>query len=131
MTALPKTASGRSNATLAVVRAEGHVDRSGIEACDYLLSVAGAEMRGAVVDLTAATHLDFRAVEILAARRTKLKARGLELAVAAGKEEVRHAIRVGAGAEIPVLVTMDEAMSFVRGDASMVVGAGAAKHRSR
>ena len=136
MTALPKTSQpkpspGRANARLAVVRAEGHVDRSGIEACDYMLSMAGIEMRGAIVDLTAATHLDYKAVEILSARRTKLKARGLELVVAAGKEEVRHSIRMGAGAEIPVLLTMDEAMAFVRGDASMVVGAGASKSRSR
>lgn len=110
---------------LAVVRAEGNVDRAGIEALDYLIMRAG-DVRGAVVDLSHATHVDYRATSILVARRRQLKARGGELAVAAGRREVRDVLRASGGGDVTVFVTVDEALAFVRGDAE-VARAGAAK----
>ena len=106
---------------LAVVKAEGVVDRAGIEACDYLITRAGPDTKGAVVDLTQATHVDYRATVILVARRRVLKAKGGELAVAAGSRSVRDIIRASAGSELQVFPTVDEALSYVRGDGEVAV----------
>lgn len=109
---------------VAVVRAEGEVDRAGLEACDYVLS--GVSGRTAVVDLSQATYVDFKAVGILVARRRVLKAKGGELAIAAGAEKVRHMLRVSAGNDVQVFPTVDEATAYVRGE-GVVVGASARK----
>jgi len=119
---------GDSN--VALVRADGEVDRAGIEACDYLLSKAGEETTGAVVDFSRATHVDYRATPLLVARRRVFKARGGELAVAAGRADVRNILRASAGAEIPVFSTLEEAVAYVRGEAD-VVAAGAVKQSRR
>ena len=116
--------------SVATVRAVGVVDRPGIEACDYLLSKAGEQASGAVVDLSQATHFDYRATTILVARRRVFKARGGELAVAAGRADVRNILRASAGSEIPVFATVDEAVAFVRGEGD-VVTAGASKQMKR
>jgi anti-anti-sigma factor len=109
---------------LAIVKAEGNVDRAGIEACDYLITRAGQDTKGAVVDLTQATHVDYRATVILVARRRVLKARGGELAIAAGSRSVRDIIRASAGSELQVFPTVDEALAYVRGDSELTVVAG-------
>jgi anti-anti-sigma factor len=105
---------------VATVEAKGEVDRAGIEACDYLLSQAADQVMNAVLDLSDATYFDYRAAPILVARRRFLKARGGELAIAAGRAEVRNILRAVAGSEIPVFVTMEEAMAYVRGEADLV-----------
>lgn len=119
----PAAADKARDARIALVRAEGVVERAGIEACDYLLSRAGDDVKGAVVDLSLATHLDYKAVVILVARRRVLRARGADLAVAAGLRDVRHILRAAAGAELPVFPTVEEAQAYVRGDAAMAVAA--------
>lgn len=116
---------------LAVVRAEGVVDRAGLEACDYLITQAGPDIRGAVVDLSQATHVDYRATVILVARRRVLKAKGGELAVAAGRREVRDILRASTGAELQVFPTVEEALAYVRGDGDVVTGAAPAAVRAR
>jgi len=116
---------------IAVVKAEGHVDVAGIEACDWLVASAGEKATGAVVDLTGATHVEYRSAPVLVHRRRVLRARGAELAIAAGKREVRDALRAGGGIDLPVFVTMDEAMAWVRGEGDTVAAVSASKVRSR
>jgi anti-anti-sigma factor len=117
---------GPRKAPVAVVRAEGHVDVSGIEACDWLVASAGPRTKSAVVDLSGATYVEQAAARILAARRKILKARGGDLAVAAGRREVRDALRLAAGMDLPVFVTMDEAMGWVSGEGMVVAGSSSA-----
>lgn len=105
---------------IATVDAKGDVGRDGIEACDFALSLMGDHVMNAIVDLTEATHVDYRAAPILVARRRVLKARGGELVIAAGRAEVRNILRATAGSEIPVFVTMEEAKAYVRGEAELV-----------
>ena len=116
---------------LAIVRAEGNVDRSGIEACDYLITRAGPDLQGAVVDLSNASHVDYRATVILVARRRVLKARGGELAIAAGKRDVRDIIRASGGSELQIFPTVDEALAFVRGEGDVVTAGAAVKKTAR
>jgi anti-anti-sigma regulatory factor len=116
----PKLAPVEDVPGVAIVCAEGEIDRAGIEACDFMLSKASEETTGAVIDLSRATHVDYRATTLLVARRRVFKARGGELAVAAGRAEVRNILRASAGAEIPVFSTLDEAIAYVRGEADVV-----------
>lgn len=128
----PRTGTRVALDRLAVVRAEGDVDRAGIEACDYLITRAGPDLQGAVVDLTNATHVDYRAAVILVARRRVLKARGGELAIAAHKRDVRDILRASSGGELQLFPTVDEALAFVRGDAEVAtVGTKARATKAR
>ncbi len=122
MQAIKKQSNPRS---VAVVGAEGVVDRAGLEACDYVLST----MTGlhAVVDLTKAEHVDYRSVGILQARGRKLKAKGGELAIAAALREVRDQLRVGAGSELQLFPSVDEAVAYLQGAGPVVAVAGAAR----
>lgn len=106
--------------TVATVEAKGEVDREAIAACDFLLAQAVDHAKNAVLDLSDATYVDYKAAPLLVARRRVLKARGGELAVVAGKAEVRNILRAAAGAEIPVFVTLEEAMSYVKGEGDLV-----------
>ena len=99
-----------------VVRAVGDVDRACLESCEWLLSQAGAELRHAVVDLSEATSIDHRAAPLLVPRRRVLRARGGELAVAAGSRQVRDVIRATTGAELQVFPTVGEAVAWVKGE---------------
>ena len=99
---------------VAVVRAVGVVNRPGLEACDYVLGNSGS--RNAVLDLTEATYVDFRAVGLLQARSRVFKASGGEFVIAAGSREVRDLIRVGAGNDIRVLLTVQEAIAYLEGE---------------
>lgn len=110
---------GGSGLRIAVVRAEGEVSRAAIEACDWALS-QDPDIQGAVVDLSLATHVDYKAAVVLVARRRVLKARGFELAVAAGLTDVRHILRASAGTELQVFPTAEEAMAYVRGEGPFV-----------
>ncbi|MFM2152171.1 MAG: hypothetical protein RL199_606 [Pseudomonadota bacterium] len=130
MTAAKKQVPVRA-APVAVVRAEGHVDVSGIEACDWLVSSAGPKVKGAVVDLTGATYVEQAAARILTARRKMLKAKGGDLAVAAGRREVRDALRFAAGNDLPVFVTMDEAMGWVTGEGTEAAAVSAVSMKRR
>lgn len=122
---------GPAKAPVAVVHAEGHVDVSGIEACDWLVASAGPRTKTAVIDLTRATHVEQAAARILAARRKLLKAKGGDLAIAAGRREVRDALRLAAGMELPVFVTMDEAMGWVSGEGAVVAASASAALKQR
>jgi anti-anti-sigma regulatory factor len=119
----------RNDKKVAVVRGEGVVDRAGLEACDYVLSCSPGKL--AVVDLTQATYVDYRAVGLLQARRRVLKARGGELAIAAGSREVRDEIRLGAAHELQVFTTLDEAVAYVRGEGPVVAAAVGTKLRAK
>lgn len=127
----PKKSAHVALDKLAIVRAEGNVDRSGIEACDYLITRAGPDIQGAVVDLSQASHVDYRATVILVARRRVLKARGGELAIAAGKRDVRDIIRTSSGNELQIFPTVDEAISFVRGEGDVVTAGAKATKTAR
>ncbi len=105
--------AARVTGDVAVVRLCGSVDRAGLEAGDWLITQAQA--RGAVVDLMEAEHIDYEAAPILVARRRVLKARGGELAVAAGRQVVRHILRAAVGIELQIFPTVPEALAFVRG----------------
>jgi anti-anti-sigma regulatory factor len=118
--------ASREVATVSVV---GDVDRAGLESCDYLLSKAGESISGAVIDLSGATHVDYRATAILVARRRVFKARGGELAVAAGRTDIRNIVRASAGAEIPVFATVGEALAYVRGEADLISASSSSKLR--
>ena len=107
-------------ATVAVVRVEGEVDVAALEACDWLLQQAGEQGRRAVVDLSQASRVELSGVKLLLSRRRRLKAAGGELSVAAGRREVRDVLRAGAGGELPVFVTLDEALAWVRGESATV-----------
>ena len=109
--------------TVAVVRVEGEVDVAALEACDWLLQQAGAQGRRAVVDLTQASRVALAGVRLLLSRRRRLKAAGGELSIAAGRREVRDVLRAGAGGELPVFVTLEEAVAWVRGESETVVAA--------
>jgi len=120
---------------IATVRLDGIVERAGIEACDYALMTAGDSITGAVIDLSLATHIDYRAAVILVARRRVLKARGGELAVAAARSDVRHILRAVAGMEIPIFPSVAEATNYVRGEpmaeyATAAVGRARSKPRT-
>lgn len=118
-------------ATVAVVRVEGEVDVAALEACDWLLQQAGEQGRRAVLDLSQASRVALSGVRLLLARRRLLKASGGELSVAAGRREVRDVLRAGAGGELPVFVTLDEALAWVRGESETVTAsAGARRARS-
>ena len=114
---------------VAVVRGEGVVDRAGLEACDFVLASSAGKL--AVVDLTQATYVDYRAVGLLQARRRMLKARGGELAIAAGSRDVRDEIRVGAGHELQIFTTLDEAVAYVRGEGPVVAAAAGTKLKAK
>lgn len=116
---------------IAVVKAEGKVDRAGLEACDYLITRAGPDTKLAVVDLSNAETVDYRAVTILVARRRVLKAKGGELAVAASRREVRDVIRATAGGELQLFPTVAEAVSYLHGDEQLVVAGAAAAKRPK
>lgn len=130
MTRKPGAALQAEPDRVAIVHAEGVVDRSGIEACDYLIARA-TDATGAVVDLTQATHVDYRAASVLVARRRQLKAKGGELAIAAGRREVRDILRASAGAELQVFVSLEEATAFVRGEADVVTASAGRKAPKR
>lgn len=126
--------SVKQNERIATVRLDGIVERAGIEACDYALMTAGDSISGAVIDLSLATHIDYRAAVILVARRRVLKAKGGELAVAAARSDVRNILRAVAGMEIPIFASTDEATKYVRGEpvaeyATAAVGQSRAKPR--
>lgn len=114
---------------VAVVRGEGVVDRAGLDACDYVLSCSPGKL--AVVDLTQATHVDYRAVGLLLVRRRMLRAKGGELAIAAGSRQVRDEVRVGAGHELQVFTTLDEAVAYVRGEGPLVAVGAALKAKAK
>jgi hypothetical protein len=99
------------------VSLKGFVGRDGLEAADYTILSAGDDVRGFVVDLTEAKHLDYRSVEILVRRRRQLRPRSRELAVAASLSDVRHIIRAMAASEVPVFPTLDEAIGWASGEA--------------
>ena len=99
-----------------VAKIEGDVDRSSIEACEWMLSKRGPDLRHVVLDLSEATSMDLRGGPLLVSRRRVLKARGGELAVAAGLREVRDVIRASTGAELQVFPTVAEAMAWVKGE---------------
>jgi anti-anti-sigma regulatory factor len=116
---------------VAVLRADGAVERDALEACDYMLREAGDAIGGAILDLTHAHHIDYRAIPILVSRRRVLRAKGKELAVVAARSDVRLIVRASAGSEVPVFQTRDEAMAWVQGEAGPVVGATAARGKTR
>jgi anti-anti-sigma regulatory factor len=101
---------------VAIVALKGIVQRDALEACDYTIMSAGDDVRGFVVDLTEAQHLDYRSVDILVKRRKQLRPRSRELAVAASQSDVRHIIRAMAGSEVPVFATLDEAVGWASGE---------------
>lgn len=113
---------------VAVVRAAGDVDRACLESCDWLLGQAG-DVRHAVVDLSDATAIDYRAAPLLVPRRRVLRARGGELAVAAGSRQVRDVIRASTGAELQVFSTVAEAVTWLKGGAAGVAAGPAARSR--
>jgi anti-anti-sigma regulatory factor len=126
----PTAPTMKKQGRIAIVRLDGHVERAGIEACDYMLSSAGDSIGGAILDLSLAHHIDYRATVILVARRRVLRSRGRELAVVAARSDVRLIIRASAGSEIPVFPTREEAMAYVQGEPGPVVTAGT-KSRSK
>lgn len=115
---------------VAVVRAAGDVDRACLESCDWILSQEGAELRHAVLDLSDATAIDYRAVPLLVSRRRVLRTRGGELAIAAGSRQVRDVIRASTGGELQVFPTVGEAVGWVTGGVGAVT-AGARRTRGR
>lgn len=119
------------NGRVAIVRVDGIVERDAIEACDYMLWRAGDDITGAIVDLSLASHIDYRAAVVLVARRRVLKARGGELAVVAARSDVRLIIRAAAASEIPVFPTKEEALAYVQGEPGSVVTAGASKAKAK
>jgi anti-anti-sigma regulatory factor len=112
---------------IAIVRIDGVVERDAIEAADYMMWRAGDEVTGAILDLSLASHIDYRAPVVLVARRRVLKARGGELAVVAARSDVRLIIRATAGSEIPVFPTKEEALAYVQGEPGSVVAMVGAK----
>jgi anti-anti-sigma regulatory factor len=109
---------GRPEPRIAVVRGAGEVTRDAIETFDWAIAQAG-DIDGAVVDLSLATHIDYKAVVLLVARRRVLKAKGHELAVAAGLSDVRHILRASGGSELQVFATAAEALDYVRGEGTL------------
>lgn len=124
-------ASGKAGKSeVAVVRAVGDVDRACVESCDWLLAQAGADLKHAVIDLSDATGIDYRAAPLLVPRRRVLRARGGELAIAASSRQVRDVIRASTGAELQVFPTVADAVAWVKG-AAAVAAAPARAGRTR
>lgn len=127
------TAGNSGNSGVAVVRAVGDVDRACLESCDWLLTQSGADLRYAVVDLSDATGIDYRAAPLLVPRRRVLRSRGGELAVAASSRQVRDVIRASTGAELQVFPTVADAVAWVKGggDGAATATARASRTRSK
>lgn len=128
---VPRPPAPRPLGRVAIVGLKGLVGRDGLEACDYQIMTAGEDIRGFVIDLTEAQHLDYRAVEILVKRRRQLRPRSRELAVAASLSDVRHIIRAMAGSDVPVFATLDEAIGWASGDSREKAVAAPQRGRTR
>lgn len=120
MGSIAKRGGKSAGSEVAVVRATGDVDRQCLESCDWMLSQV-EDLRHAVIDLSEATAIDYRAAPLLVPRRRVLRARGGELAVAAGSRQVRDVIRASTGAELQVFPTVADAVAWVKGDAPGVL----------
>ncbi|HYV65031.1 MAG TPA: STAS domain-containing protein, partial [Myxococcales bacterium] len=78
----PQKAGSRWEETQATVAVRGELDRDALWAVDYTIGRAALEAGRIVLDLREVTHLDYAGVSELVARRSELRARGGDLAIA-------------------------------------------------
>jgi anti-anti-sigma factor len=111
----PARAPARWEESVATVAVRGELDREALWAIDYSVGRAAAEAGRIVLDLREVTHVDYAGVPDIVARRRELLARGGDLVIAARNPYVCNILKAGAGAELTVFRTVEEASVASKG----------------
>jgi anti-anti-sigma factor len=112
---------------VAVVSVRGDLDREALWAIDFTVGRAAVEAGRIVLDLLDVTHLDYKGVGELVARRRELVQRGGDLAIAAKNQYVINILKAAGGSELSLFRTVEEAS----GSAQVAVAGRRAASASR